>query len=78
MLDLQKMQDEEILQTIKNPPEINRIKLFEYIDSLIKTSEIKNNYDISLAAVESTWGRFKLDKKLIRYIAEDKELEYEF
>jgi len=39
--------------------------------------EKKQDIKRAISAVESTWGSIRLDKKTLRYIAEDKEIEYD-
>jgi hypothetical protein len=37
----------------------------------------KKDIDKAVSAVEKTWGSITLDKKTLKHIAEDKELEYD-
>lgn len=70
----------DILQMLKLLPENKRIEVLDFVNFLIKKSsneEYQKNLSNAVAAVEDTWGTIKLDKRFIKYIAEDKELEYE-
>ncbi|HQU32180.1 MAG: DUF2281 domain-containing protein [Planctomycetia bacterium] len=70
----------DILQMLKLLPENKRIEVLDFVDFLIKKSsneEYQKDLKIAVAAVEETWGSIKLDKKTLKYVAEDKEMEYE-
>ncbi len=70
----------DILQMLKLLPEDKRIEVLDFVDFLIKKTskeEYQKDLRIAVTAVEDTWGSIKLDKKTLKYVAEDKELEYE-
>ncbi len=48
----------------------------EFLSQRFK-KEKKQDIKRAISAVEKTWGSIKLDKKTLKYIAEDKELEYD-
>ncbi len=60
-------------------PENERQKLLVLIDAWIEQHRTTDPRDIqrAMAAVQSTWATVTLDQKTLRWIAEDKELEYE-
>lgn len=39
--------------------------------------EVQKDVKKATSAVEDTWGSIKLDKDILKYTAEDKEIEYE-
>lgn len=71
--------EEEILNILKVLPDSKKIEAMDFLEILRQRSEKENKQDIkrAISAVESTWGSIKLDKKTLRYIAEDKEIEYD-
>lgn len=72
--------NEGILQRLNLLPENKKDEVLDFIDFLLKKNrkekEQKNSED-AIAAVNNTWGSVKLDRETLKYIAEDKELEYE-
>lgn len=42
-----------------------------------KEEEVQKDVKKATSAVEVTWGSIKFDKDILKYIAEDKEIEYE-
>ena len=81
MPDLSKTKDEDILLMIKSLPPIKRNELYDFLGILLKFSKEKKkpmDPDSVTSPVESTWGKIKLNKEVVKYIAEDKDLEYEF
>jgi len=60
-------------------PENARQKLLVLIDTWIEQHRTADTSDIqqAMAAVQSTWATLTLDQKTLRWVAEDKELEYD-
>ena len=71
--------EEEILDILKVLPESKKIEALDFLEFLSQRSKRVKRQDVKRAvlAVEDTWGSIKLDKKTLRYIAEDKEIEYD-
>ncbi len=70
----------ELLQKFRMLSEDKQIEVLDFISFILsKVSKYKEQQDISQAelVVEETWGNLALDKETLKYIAEDKELEYE-
>lgn len=71
---------EEILATkLRQLPEDERQKVLSLIDTWIEQHRTSDASDIrqAIAAVQSTWATLSIDQDTMRWIAEDKELEYE-
>lgn len=51
----------------------------DFLQSLNQKFKKEKKHDIkkAVSAVKKTWGSIKLDKKTLKYIAEDKEIEYD-
>jgi hypothetical protein len=71
--------EEIVVAKLQQLPENARQKLLGLIDAWIEQHRPTDTSDIqqALAAVQSTWATVPLDPKTLRWIAEDKELEYE-
>lgn len=71
--------DEIVVAKLRQLPEHARQKLLALIDTWIKLHRTTDTSDIqqALVAVQSTWATVTLDQKTRRWVAEDKELEYE-
>ena len=72
---------EEIVATkLQQLPENERQKVLVLIDAWIEQHRTTDARDIqqAMAAVQSTWATVTLDQTTLRWVAEDKELEYEF
>ncbi len=71
---------EEIVATkLQHLPENEWQELLVLIDSWIEKHATTDTGDVqqAMAAVQSTWATVALDEKTLRWVAEDKELEYE-
>jgi hypothetical protein len=71
---------EEIVATkLQQLPENEQQKLLVLIDAWIEQHRTTDTRDIqqAMAAVQSTWATVTLDQTTLRWVAEDKELEYE-
>jgi hypothetical protein len=70
--------ERDILDMLKVLPESKKIEVLDFLEFLSQRGKRKKQ-DIkgAVLAVENTWGSIKLDKENIRYIAEDKEIEYD-
>ena len=71
--------EEVVVAKLQQLPENQRQSLLVLIDAWIDQHRPTYTTDIehALAAVESTWATLSLDSKTLRWVAEDKELEYE-
>jgi len=71
---------EEIVATkLQQLPENERQELLALIDSWFEKHATTDTGYVqqAMAAVQSTWATVALDEKTLRWVAEDKELEYE-
>jgi hypothetical protein len=71
--------EEAIVAKLQQLPESERQKLLVLIDEWIEQHRTADSRDVqqAMAAVQSTWATVTLDQKTLRWVAEDKELEYE-
>jgi hypothetical protein len=71
--------EEMVAKKLRQLPENERQKLLVLIDAWIEQHPTTDTGDIqqAMAAVQSTWAAVTLDEKTLRWVAEDKELEYE-
>jgi len=71
--------EETVVAKLQQLPENARQKLLVLIDAWIEQHRTSDTSDIhrAMAAVQSTWATVTLDQKTLRWVAEDKELEYE-
>jgi hypothetical protein len=71
--------EEAVAAKLQQLPENERKKILALIDDWIERQRPPQTIDDqrALAAVESTWATVTLDQKTLRWLAEDKELEYE-
>ena len=79
MLKMTENFEKDIVKKIRKFSEIQKLDLLSYIEFLnekFKRFEGPKGVNRALRAVEDTWGTMNLREK-IKYIAEDKELEYE-
>ena len=69
--------EEAVVAKLRHLPE--RERLLRLIDEWIEQSLSSQAVDVQRAvtAVQSTWARLALDQKTLRWVAEDKELEYD-
>ena len=75
-----KTSEEEVLKRVKQLPDNMKIEMLDFLDFLIQKSRKREGpQDVTraVAAVEDTWGSIRLSKKVLKFVAEDKELEYE-
>ena len=80
MLKIKNNFEKDIIQTVRILPEIQKMEALNYIKFLsekLKRLKGHGGVDRALAAVEDTWGTINLNRRNLKYIAEDKELEYE-
>jgi hypothetical protein len=71
---------EEIVVTkLQQLPENERQQLLVLIDTWIEQRRTVDPSDIqqAIVAVQSTWATVTLDQQTLRWVAEDKELEYD-
>jgi hypothetical protein len=71
--------EEVVVAKLQQLPEKERRELLVLIDAWIEQRRTSDPRDIqrAMAAVQSTWATVTLDQKTLRWVAEDKELEYE-
>lgn len=71
--------DEIVAKKLRQLPQGEREKLLALIDAWIEQHHTTDTKGIqqAMAAVQSTWATLALDQNTMRWIAEDKELEYE-
>jgi hypothetical protein len=80
MLKIKDNFEKDLIQKIGKLPEIQKREALNYIEFLIekfKRLKRRGGVDSALRAVEDTWGTINLNRRSLKYIAEDKELEYE-
>jgi hypothetical protein len=71
--------EEVVFAKLQRLPEPERNRLLRMIDAWIEQNIPSHTLDVqqAVAAVEATWATFSLDEATLRWVAEDKELEYE-
>jgi len=71
--------EEILLIKVQRLPEPERERLLRQIDEWIEQHVTPQPVDVqqAVAAVRSTWANISLDPETLRWIAEDKELEYD-
>lgn len=71
--------EEVVVAKLQQLPESERQELLVLIDAWIEQHCIPDTSDVqrAVAAVQSTWATVTLDQQTLRWVAEDKELEYE-
>lgn len=70
----------DIIEKLKMLPGNKRLEVIDFLDYLVQRfKEDSNNNDTerAVSAVEDTWKIIDIDRENLKYIAEDKELEYE-
>jgi hypothetical protein len=72
--------EEAVVAKLQQLPENERQQLLVLIDTWIEQHRTTETRDIqqARAAVQSTWATVTLDQKTLHWVAEDKELEYDF
>ena len=77
----EKASEEEVLERVKQLPENMKIEVLNFLDFLIQKSRKREGpQDVkkAVSAVEDTWGSIRLSREVLKFVAEYKELEYEF
>ena len=71
--------EEVVVAKLQQLPESERQKLLVLIDAWIEQHRTADTSYVQRAieAVQSTWATVTLDQQTLRWVAEDKELEYE-
>ena len=80
MLEAENEIEKNIIEKVRKLPEIHKIGVLSYIEFLNeKSAQSAQPRDVNhaLKAIEDTWGSIRLNKEDLKYIAEDKQLEYE-
>ena len=70
--------EEAVVAKLQQLPENERQQLLVLINAWIEQHRTTDPGDIqqAMTAVQSTWATVTLDQKTLRWVAEDKELEY--
>ena len=71
--------EEAIVAKLQQVPESTREKVLALLDEWIKQHSATETEEIqhAVAAVHNTWATLRLDHETLRWVAEDKELEYD-
>ena len=71
--------EEVVVAKLQQLPESERQMLLVLIDAWIEQHRTADTSAVqrAMAAVQSTWATVTLDQQTLRWVAEDKELEYE-
>src|SRR5713101_3537174 len=71
--------EEAVVAKLQQLPENERENLLFLIDEWIAQHRTADTRDVqqAMTAVQSTWATITLDQKTLRWVAEDKELEYD-
>jgi hypothetical protein len=71
--------EEIVITKLQQLPENERQQLLVFIDTWIEQHRTAAPSDIqhAMEAVQSTWATVILNQKTLRWVAEDKELEYD-
>jgi hypothetical protein len=71
--------EEIVITKLQQLPENERLLLLVFIDTWIEQHRTADPSDIqqAIAAVQSTWATVTLDQQTLRWVAEDKALEYD-
>lgn len=71
--------EEAVVAKLQRLPEHERERLLSLINEWVERRIVESAEDgrRAVAAVQSTWATVMLDQETLRWIAEDKELEYE-
>ncbi len=81
MLKTKDIFEKEIIEKIRKFSEIQKMELLSYIEVLNEKFKHLEGHNKSVnrasRAVEDTWGTIDLNANKIKYIAEDRDLEYE-
>ncbi len=83
MSQIKKHTDKEFLRLLKNLPDEKKTEVLDFLEYLLQRSESgklspnKPDLKTAVSAVERTWGSINLNKSILQFIAEDKELEYD-
>lgn len=70
--------EEAVLAKLRCLPDHERARVLSEVAKFVDEQIAAwNDIQRGVAAVESTWGSISLDREMLRWVAEDKELEYE-
>ena len=72
--------EEAVLDKLKQLPENMKIEIVDFMDFLIQKSlkrEGPQDIKRAVSAVQDTWGSIRLSREALKFVAEDKEIEYE-
>ncbi len=72
--------EEAIVAKLQHIPEGKREKVLLLLDEWIKQQSSVDTEEArrALAVVQDSWATLKLDRETLHWVAEDKELEYDF
>lgn len=71
--------EEAVVEKLQRLPESNRKKVLLLIDQWIEQHSTVTMEDLprAVAVVQRTWSTLTLSQKTLRWVAEDKDLEYD-
>jgi len=71
--------EETVVAKLHQLPEHERKRLLVLINEWLERHIVEGGKDVqrAVAAVQSTWATVMLDQETLRWVAEDKELEYD-
>ena len=70
--------EQAVIEKLKSLPESKKIEALDFLDYLTQRFvSRKNKIDQAVLNVENSWSSVHIDKDILRFVAEDKELEYE-
>lgn len=75
-----KASEADVLDRVKQLPENMKVEMLDFLDFLnqkSRKSEGPQDVKKAVSAVEDTGGSIKLSREVLKFVAEDKELEYE-
>lgn len=71
--------EQKVIERLRRLPENKKIEALDFIDYLAQRFEAaRTKIEGAVSSVESSWASINLDKETLKFVAEDKELEYEF
>ena len=71
--------EETVVAKLHQLPEHERKRLLVLINEWVERRIVEGTEDTqrAVAAVQSTWATVMLNREMLRWVAEDKELEYD-
>ena len=69
--------EEAVLDKLKQLPENMKIELLDFLIQKSLKREGPQDIKRAVSAVKDTWGSIRLSREALKFVAEDKEIEYE-